>query len=238
MDIKPYYDYAVSPLGELFYRTAWSQLADVHGMKMLDFGSGFAFTANHFAKDNDVTAIEIDEKMIAASQKSELFTQLHGDIGMLESYEDETFDIVVCHLVLEFAHERERIISQLSRVLKKGGKLSVIRHNRAGRIAQAIARDYDLEDAKKLLSGGHSYSGAFGDIKYYENEDIVTMSNGNLQIGEVYGIRALASIHSWEKTLEEGWLQNMLETEMELCTLPEFAAISFFKHIIYNKVST
>ncbi len=58
-ELKLYYDYTVSPLGKLFYKTVFHQLEKYENMKVLDFGSGFGFTANFLSKKNDVTAVEM-----------------------------------------------------------------------------------------------------------------------------------------------------------------------------------
>ena len=36
----------------------WKQIGTLNGKTILDFGSGTGITANHFAADNQVTAIE------------------------------------------------------------------------------------------------------------------------------------------------------------------------------------
>lgn len=51
---------AMQRLGEweqLLKRILWSQLGDIKGKKILDFGSGLGVTANYYAKDNQVLAI-------------------------------------------------------------------------------------------------------------------------------------------------------------------------------------
>ena len=49
---------------------------------------------------------------------------------------DETFDIIICHNVLEYIDDKETVVKALSRVLKKDGILSIAKHNRAGRVMQ------------------------------------------------------------------------------------------------------
>lgn len=48
----------------LFKKIVWKQLGDLEGKKILDFGSGEGITANHFAKENNVTAIEPSEEKL------------------------------------------------------------------------------------------------------------------------------------------------------------------------------
>ncbi len=234
-NMKLYYDYAVSPLGELFYRTVWSKLS-IEGCKVLDFGSGFGFTSSYLAEKNEVTAVEIDAKMIKASKKDEAVKQICGDISEVKKMPDESFDAVICHLVFEFVDEQKEILTELVRILKKGGIMSIVRHNRRGRIVQAVVQDYDLDDAKKLLAGGNSFSSAFGDIKYYENDDILKWSGNELKIENVYGVRALASLHNSETKSRENWLRDMLEIECELLKDDSFINIAFFNHVMLRRI--
>ncbi len=235
-NMKLYYDYTVSPLGKLFYKTVFNQLSNIKNKKVLDFGSGFAFTSNFLAENNDVTAIELNKVMIDNAENTHRFNQIEGNLTALKSFEDETFDVIICHLVFEFIDEPiENFLSEFTRVLKKGGLLSVIRHNKNGRITQAVVLDYDLEDAKKLLSGANSFSGAFGDIKYYTNKYLFNLTKNNYIVKNIYGVRTLASLHNAQTMQNEHWLSNMLEMETQLCENDDFINIAYFNHIILIK---
>ena len=235
-DMKLYYDYTISPLGELFYQTVWSQMSDIKDKKVLDFGSGFGFTSHYLAQNNELIAVEKDEIMIAQAQEKEAYPIINGDLDCVKKMESESYDVVVCHLVLEFVENPEEIIGELVRVLKRDGILSIVKHNKNGRIIQALAKDYDLKDVHHLLNGGYSYSSAFGDIKYYDNESVVSWSDNQLTIQETFGVRAVASIQDGEIQQKEGWLTNMLEIEKVLCRKDEFIPIAFFNHIRLKKV--
>ncbi len=234
-DMKDYYNYAVSPLGQVFYATVWRQLEGFSGKKILDFGSGFGFTSDYLAKNNDVLAIDPNKSMVEAACAKNKYKQIIGDIEELKKIEDNTFDAVMCHLVLEYVCNREEILSELVRVLKTGGQLSVVRHNKPGRIIQAIVQDYDLDDAKALLSGEYSSSPAFGVIADYENADIETWSDNNLRIEKVYGVRAVASLHDAKKQAEADWVEKMIEIEWELLKNKIYCDIAYFNHVILVK---
>ncbi|ONI40504.1 hypothetical protein AN639_11055 [Candidatus Epulonipiscium fishelsonii] len=235
-NMKLYYDYTVSPLGKLFYQTVWKQLGNIQNKKILDFGSGFGFTSNHLAKNNDVTAIELDPTMIEASEKEYHYKQIQGGLSELKDVADETFDLVICHLVLEFVSEQTQILSELIRVLKKDGTLSVVRHNRTGRIVQAIVQDYDMVEVANLLKGEPSYSSAFGNIKYYRNDDLLKWSKNKVSLAETYGVRAIASLHDAQIQQSENWLDNMFWIENVLLEREEFIKIAYFNHLLLKKI--
>ncbi len=234
-DMKLYYDYTVSPLGQVFYKTVWRQLESIQNKVVLDFGSGFGFTSNFLAKNNDVVAIEMDKTMIDTCTGENPFNQITGDLSALQHFERESFDVVVCHLVFEFVESPQTFLKELLRVLKKGGVISIVRHNREGRIIQSVVQDYDLLETKKLLQGAPSFSSAFGNINYYNNDDILAWSNNTLKTEKMYGVRALASLHNAEVQSKENWVGDMLEIEWELLQYQAFIDIAYFHHLILKK---
>jgi hypothetical protein len=53
------------PWGKMFYDLIYKQLniPNDNINKVLDFGAGFSITADHYAKNHDVTAVEPSEEM-------------------------------------------------------------------------------------------------------------------------------------------------------------------------------
>ena len=113
----------------------WDQLSFLHNKNILDFGSGRGLTADHFAEDNQVTAIEPSTDMLKDRVTDHTYTQLEGSLSILKTLPSESFDAILCHNVLEYApEERPRIVQEFVRLLKPDGILSILKHNRAGRI--------------------------------------------------------------------------------------------------------
>ena len=109
----------IAPWELLQKKMTWEQLKYIHNKRILDFGSGNGMTADHFAIDNEVIAIEPDEKMLQDRFIENDYMQIKGDIKELENFEDESFDVILCHNVFEYVNEREEIIKNFSRLLKK-----------------------------------------------------------------------------------------------------------------------
>ena len=83
------------------------------------------------AEHNDVTAIEPDEDSVKEGWADNQYTQITGSTDELRRFADESFDMIICHNVLEYAQDREDIVRQFARVLKTDGKISIVKHNRA-----------------------------------------------------------------------------------------------------------
>ena len=219
----------------LFKKIVWKQLGNLEGKKILDFGSGEGITANYFAKNNEVTAIEPSEEMLSNSWKDYEYTQIVGDVNALSAFNDETFDIIICHNVLEYIDDKETVVKALARVLKKDGILSIAKHNRAGRVMQMAVLLDDFEKANALLDGENSTASKFGAIRYYEDEDILKWAP-TLMISDVYGIRTFWDLQqNQEKHDDEEWQDGMIQLEMRVAQIPEYRDIAFFHHLLIKK---
>lgn len=72
----------------LLKKIVWAQLGDIRGKNILDFGSGEGITANHFAENNNVVAIEPSEEMLANRWADFAYRQIQGDVTRLSDFED------------------------------------------------------------------------------------------------------------------------------------------------------
>ena len=129
----------VSAWERLFKKIVWKQLGDMEGKKILDFGSGEGITANHFAEKNDVTAIEPSKEMLSNAWKDYEYTQIVGDVNALSAFKNETFDMIICHNVLEYIDDKAAVVKALARVLKDGvSYVLVFKLSRFGRNAADV----------------------------------------------------------------------------------------------------
>ena len=156
----------------LMKRIVWKQLGEIRDKKILDFGSGIGVTANYLAEHNDVTAIEPDEDSIKIRWAGNQYTQIAGSTEKLREFDDENFDMIICHNVLEYAEERSDIVKEFARILKPNGRISIVKHNRAGRVMQMVVLLNDFEHAHSLLDGNDGMASKYGAIRYYEDADI------------------------------------------------------------------
>lgn len=220
---------------KLLKRMVLEQLGPMNGMKILDFGSGTGVTASYFAENNEVIAIEPSKEILDERVPDERYTQLVGSLDRLEEMESGTFDLILCHNVLEYAGEREEIVREFYRLLKPGGKLSVVKHNRAGRVMQMAVLLNQFEHANELLDGKNCTASKFGEIRYYEDSDILRWCEG-FELCSVRGIRTF-----WDLQQNQGiqsdplWQKEMLALEIRVAGLEEYKAVAFFHHLILEK---
>ena len=219
----------------LMKKMVWKQLGDIRGKKILDFGSGIGVTANYLAEHNEVIAIEPDEESVKARWTDNNYTQIVGSTKELKDFDDETFDMIICHNVMEYAEDRADIVKEFARVLKHNGKISLVKHNRAGRVMQMVVLLNDFEHAHSLLDGNDGMTSMFGAIRYYENSDIEKWCP-ELMITKTLGMRTFWDMQqNQENHKDEEWQDKMIDIEMRVSDVEEYKAIAFFHHLIIEK---
>lgn len=228
----------IAPWELLQKKMTWEQLEFVRNKKILDFGSGNGMTADYFAIENEVIAIEPDENMLADRLQEHEYLQIKGGLQELKSLKEESFDVILCHNVLEYAEEREELVKEFSRILKKEGYLSVLKHNRAGRVMQMVVLLNNFEHADELLEGGNGQSQYFGAIHYYEASDLIKWSD-SFKIEKILGMRTFWDLQQNQNIQKDSaWQEKMLEIERKVSDLEEYKAVAFFHHVILQKVQS
>lgn len=213
----------------------WKQIGELAGKTILDFGSGVGITADHFAANNQVTAIEPSADMLAQQVNINGYRQIVGSTDELKKLPSDSFDYIFCHNVLEYADDREIIVNEFHRLLKKNGKLSIVKHNRNGRVMQMVVLLNNFDDANNLLDGQNSNAQQFGTIKYYDDSDILDWCRG-LVLQQTYGLRTFWDLQqNQEIQKDEEWQKKMINIEMRVSQNPDFQRISFFHHLIFEK---
>lgn len=220
----------------MLYKLKWAQLEghiETKNLKILDFGSGFGTTANYLAKNNEVIAIDPNADMVEERECENNYIQIIGKFEKLKDFDDNTFDVIVCHNVLEFAAERAEIVKQFSRILKSSGVLSIVKNNNDGRImSKAVANDID--GAIDLLEGGH-ISNTFGTVYVYNPEEL-TKWGTSLKIEKILALQTFYGLQSnGDKKLEPQWMDKIFELEMKVSDLEPYKSISLFNHVLLRK---
>ena len=233
-NVNDYVELVKAPWGRMFYDLLFLQLNIDNSprMKILDFGSGLGITSNHFANWHDVTAVEPNKEMIDSSRRENIYTQICGGIEKISGFKDNTFDIVFCHNVFEYIENKEPVFAELIRVLKKGGVLSLVKHNRAGRVFHSAVFWNDPQKALMLVDNNRNDTSNYLGTQYiYSNNDVIEWTNkNNGEIQNILGMRsfwALGQDNSVKFT--DDWYRNMLTLENKVSNINEYKQAAFFQ---------
>ena len=223
------------PWDGMLKQMVWQQLGRIQHQKILDFGSGTGVTACYYAKENHVLAIEPSEEAVSSRWQEYPYQQLIGSTDRLKELPSSSFDVILCHNVLEYAEDREEIVHQFGRLLKKDGLLSIVKHNRPGRVMQMAVLLNDFEKAHALLDGKDSTASKYGSIHYYEDADVEKWCP-DLKIQKTLGIRTFWDLQqNQECHKDEMWQKQMLELEQRVSEMDAYREIAFFHHLLVRK---
>ncbi|WP_294353717.1 methyltransferase domain-containing protein [uncultured Clostridium sp.] len=154
---------------------------------------------------------------------------------VLKKFEKDSFDVILCHNVFEYADEREEIIKEFERILKKGGLISILKHNRPGRVMQMVVLLNNFEHADELLKGKRGVASKFGSINYYNDDDLLKWSS-KLEIEKVLGMRTFWDLQQNQDVHKDReWQEKMISIEEKVSNIEEFKNIAFFHHIFLRK---
>ena len=97
------------------------------GSRVLEVGSGLGILAAEVAvaaAGVDVIGIELSAAQIAASSPAPRVTFMQGDAHSLR-FPDASFDLVYARYLLEHVSDPERVLHQMRRVVRPGGRVAV-----------------------------------------------------------------------------------------------------------------
>lgn len=223
------------PWEMLMKRIVWLQMGTLQGKRILDFGSGAGITANYFARENEVIAVEPSKEDVLTRRMDFSYQQLIGSIDVLKSLPKESFDYIICHNVLEYVDNREEIIKEFDRLLKREGRISIVKHHRPGRVMQMVVLGNEFEIAHDLLDGKDGVASRYGAIRYYEDSQIEKWCD-TFRITKTLGMRAFWDLQQQQDIHKnESWQEKMIEMEMRVCDLKPYKDIAFFHHLFLGK---
>ena len=234
INISHYKDMLQQPWGKIQYDITFAQLAHLEDLDILDFGAGFGLVSQFLSQKNRVTAVEPEADLLLADDH-QTFTKIIGSLEALEDLPSQTFDVICCHNVLEYIEPSQRpaYIQDLERLLRPGGRLSIIKHNQVGKVLQSVVLNNDIETALGLLEGEDFKSLSFAQGKVYSLSDLEKMSQ--LTIDNYLAIRSFYSLQPNHFKTEKGWLEKMTQMELAVCDLKPYKDISFLQHVWMRK---
>lgn len=120
------------------------------GEKILDLGSGQGHFARLFAKAGaEVVGLEISEELISIAKKYETkgIYYILGKADDALNFKKEEFNKVAIVLALQNMKNMVKVVEEVSRVLKPGGKFFIVLNHPAFRVPQET--DWGFDEQKK-----------------------------------------------------------------------------------------
>jgi S-adenosylmethionine-dependent methyltransferase len=162
----------------------------------------------------------------------------HGDTSQLEDlFEAGSFDVILCHNVLEYVDDPCAVLRSAARVLSDPSSIiSVLVRNQAGEVLKAALLDGDLAATENSLTaewGNESLYG--GKVRLFKAESLKAMlMESSLVVTAERGVRVLSDYlpRAVSRDLE---YEGIFELERKLGKRPEFAAVARYTHCLAHR---
>jgi S-adenosylmethionine-dependent methyltransferase len=246
-DADRYAAYLKTPAGRLRSELAWENLhrslpRDTSKRRALDVGGGTGFASVQLARMGfEVVLLDCSEEMLGIARKQAEAGRVaarisfrRADAGQLtELFDSGSFDVVVCHNLLEYVADPSAIVRDVAHVLRKDAVLSVLVRNRAGEVLRAAIKERDWELATANLRAKTVVGPLFGEpVRVFAPAEIHEMlSGGSLEIVAEHGVRVFSDYVSPDDMTDELYRQ-VFELELTLGARREFAAIARYMQVV------
>ncbi|MFT5220475.1 MAG: phosphoribosylformimino-5-aminoimidazole carboxamide ribotide isomerase [Planctomycetota bacterium] len=197
-------------------------------LRILDAGGGNGYDSLGLARMNHhIDIADMSQQMLndaranaaLAGVTDRVATHVTDLFGLEKHFAAESFDIVLCHNVMQFIDEGDELLAKLSAVLKPGGFLSLVTTNPYSQPYQAAFVHNDLDLAYKLIDEKIGEDTVFGvAVNEYRPEDIYAwLEKSRLELVKYYGIRCIYNYWGSNELKEDEKLyQKLIKLEMEL----------------------
>lgn len=124
----PVYDWVAKPF-ESGRQHAIKRVNPQSGDQILVLGCGTGMDLEYLPADVSVTAIDVSEAMVrhTEARAESLGMDVDARVGDAQSlpFEDETFDLVLLHLIISVVPDQTALVEEAARVLAPDGRISI-----------------------------------------------------------------------------------------------------------------
>jgi S-adenosylmethionine-dependent methyltransferase len=241
---QDYVAYLETPEGRLRTDLAFANLEDFlprsqaeKSLCALDVGSGTGVTAVRLARlgmhvtllDSSPAMLDIAKRAVQEAGVADKVVLQHGDATRLTNlFPAESFDVILCHNVLEYLDDPIAVLRGAARALRdSSGILSVLVRNRAGEVFKAAIQAGDLAAAENSLTAEWGQESLYGGpVRLFASDSLRAMlTAASLAVTAERGVRVLAD-YLPSRISRSAEYERILELERKLSSRPEYAAIA------------
>lgn len=221
-------------------------LSQAESLRALDVGCGTGATGLRLARLGlHVTLLDCSQAMLDIAKGAareagvtEKIVLQHGDASQLERlFADGSFDVVICHNILEYVADPGAVLRGASRVMRDtSATLSVLVRNQAGEVLKAAIHAGDLvaaEDNLTALWGQESLYG--GRVRLFNRDSSQAMlKEASLSVTAERGVRVISDYLPAQVSRSADY-EQILALERKLGKRPDFAAVARYMHYLARR---
>ena len=244
-----YAAYLETPEGRLRSDLAFANLQDFlplqakQALRALDLGGGTGATAVRLAQfglhvtllDSSPAMLDVAKRAAHEAGVTDKVVLQHGDATQLARlFPPLSFDLVLCHNVLEFLDDPGAVLRNAARALRDStALLSVLVRNQAGEVFKAAIQAGDLAAAKNGLTADWGQETLYGGrVRLFTPYSLRAMlREASLAAVAERGVRVLAD-YLPPRVSRNADYEQIFELERKLGSRPEYSAVSRYTHCL------
>lgn len=248
-----YAAYLETPEGRLRLDLAWANLReflpqDTGLLRALDLGGGTGALAVRLARlGSHITLLDSSLPMLDFAKRAAREAGVAGKIEMQQGdaaqvanlFEAGSFDVVLCHNILEYVDDPGALLRGAARTLRNSSSiLSVLVRNQAGEVLKAAIHDGDLAATERNLTLEWGHESLYGErVRLFTAESLHSMLlETSLAVTAERGVRVVSDyLPAKISRIEE--YERILEAEKKLGKRPEFAAVARYRHCLAHRAA-
>ncbi len=248
-----YAAYLETPEGRLRCDLAFAHLQDFLPLPQtrqpllgLDLGGGTGAAAVRLARLGiNVTLLDCSPTMLEIAKRAARDAGLEGKIALklgdaaqvANLFPAGSFDIVLCHNILEYVDDPNAVLSAAARVMRSDssetGFISILVRNRAGEVLKAGITEGDLEAAERNLTAAWGNESLFGGrVRLFTLDSLQAMTkSASLDVAAERGVRVISDYLA-PRIIRREEYDRIFELERKLGSRPEFSAVARYLQVI------
>jgi S-adenosylmethionine-dependent methyltransferase len=250
LKVDEWQDWQSRPWGQLYYTIARHNLhrhIQSAPLNILDVGGGNGADSLYFAGlGHRVVLLDYSPAMLnEARRRAEaagvahnmLFCQAEAS-SIPELFSAQPFDLILCHLVIEFVPDAYALLEMLCSILPPGGLLSLIDTNRYSEPYRNVFQTGDLGKAAEAVNGRHFPHPWFDrEVREFSAHEMIGLlqANGCTLAGH-YGIRCVYDYLPNDRKSEAQYASELQNLELRLTdAYPYYLLARFFQVVVRKK---
>jgi S-adenosylmethionine-dependent methyltransferase len=218
-------------------------------LRVLDLGCGTGAIAVRLAQmglnvtllDESLPMLDIAQHAAREAGVEGKVTLQHGDACQLASlFPSDSFDVILCHNILEYVEAPGLVLRTATRALRNTSSiLSLLTRNQLGEVLKAAIKDGDLAVAERSITSEWGYESLYGGtVRLFSSANLRDLLTGaSLEAEAVRGVRVVSDYLPAESSGNNEY-EHILDLELKLGGLPEFAAIARYTQCLVRRAGT
>ena len=144
-----------------------------------------------------------------------------------------SFDLILCHNVLEFVDDPPSVLRSVARTLRPSGIISILVRNQTGEVLKSALVNADLIAAERNLTSEWGDEALYGGkVRLFTVESLRSaLASASLTMIAERGVRVISDYLPPKISRADAYDQ-IFDLERKLGKKPEFAAMARYTHVL------